>query len=447
MDIQLLVRVDNKPEKKVTVSKDVIIGRSKTCQFRVLSNDVSREHCKLLVSEEVVAIRDLGSSNGTLVNGKAIPTGIDVLLHPGSNVEVGPLKFIVQFEAKHKIAPPPEPVAEKPAASSATPTKTAKPKAAAAPEKPAAAVPAKTKTAAKSPTANGAASAKTPTAAKAGAVAPAKKKVAKKPAPAAEETGFPFAASSGESDEGPAWPDFLLGGEQASEGPSAEGPTIANPVAEAAAVPETDEFSFGGPPEADSDEPIFDFGGDDEPTVMPGVTTPTSEAAESEPPVVEALDEPAYTEPPKPVAAEVAETLAPVAAQPESDDEPVFGEFAGGDDDSEFAFDPEAAAAAAPVASPTAPTPAAKPAAQQQPGKLKSLFGLFGKGKAAAPAPTPAAPAKPAAAPAPAATPAAPATAAAAAGDDDGLNDFLTGSAPAGGGDDDDTPDWMKQLS
>ena len=107
MDIQLLVRVDDKPEKKVTVSKDVIIGRSKTCQFRVLSNDVSREHCKLIVSDEVVAIRDLGSSNGTSVNGKTIPTGIDVLLHPSTTVEVGPLRFVVNFESKHKIAPPP----------------------------------------------------------------------------------------------------------------------------------------------------------------------------------------------------------------------------------------------------------------------------------------------------------------------------------------------------
>lgn len=406
MDIQLLVRVENKPEKKVTVSKDVIIGRSKTCQFRVLSNDVSREHCKLLVSDEVVAIRDLGSSNGTLVNGKTIPTGIDVLLHPGSNIEVGPLKFVVQFEAKHKIAPPPQPAAEKPAAPAATSTKPAKPKAS-IPDKPAA-VAATTKTAA----------------------AAAKKKVAKKSASATAEPSFPFAAPVGETEDNAAWPDFLLGEEQAADEPSVEGPTVAAPTNEAFnEAPESDDFSFGGPPTADTEEPFFDFGGDDEPTVMPGVITPTA-TTPAPALMAEANDEP--------VLAGQTEAAAAVA-QTASDDEPVFGEFNAGDDDSEFAFDPEAAAASPPVV----PTTTPKPAAEQQPGKLKSLFGLFGKNKAATPT---AVSAKPAAtSPNAAAVPAAPA----ANGDDDGLNNFLTGGSeiPSGGTDDDDTPDWMKQLS
>gem|GEM_PF-2410118 len=401
MDIQLLVRVDNKPEKKVTVNKDVIIGRSKTCQFRVLSNDVSREHCKLLVSDEVVAIRDLGSSNGTLVNGKTIPTGIDVLLHPGANVEVGPLKFVVQFEAKHKIAPPPESATAKPTALA----KPAKSKATAATAgKPAA------------------------LAATGGAPAVVKKKAAKKPAPTAEEPGFPFAVPGIESDDGPAWPDFLLGDEQASNEPSAEGPTVATPSADRVSdVSETEDFSFGGPPEADADEPFFDFGGDEEPTVMPGVITPTASmpAAESTTAAVAKSDFSGQS----PATATVAQTAI--------DDEPVFGEFDGGDDESAFAFDPEAIAASA--------TTAPKPAAEQQPGKLKSLFGLFGKNKAAAPS----AGAKPTTTAPTSAVPATHPVTSAASGDENGLNSFLTGGSqtPSGSPDDDDTPDWMKQLS
>lgn len=402
MDIQLLVRVDNKPEKKVTVNKDVIIGRSKTCQFRVLSNDVSREHCKLLVSDEVIAIRDLGSSNGTLVNGKTIPTGIDVLLHPGANIEVGPLKFIVQFEAKHKIAPPPASAAAKPTASA----KPAKSKATAA--------------TADKPAATGGAAAAT-----------VKKKAAKKPAPAAEEPGFPFAVPGIESDDGPAWPDFLLGDKQASNEPSAEGPTVATPsVDRVSDVSETEDFSFGGPPEADADEPFFDFGGDEEPTVMPGVITPTASTRAAESTTAVAKSDFSGQ---SPATATVAQTA--------SDDEPVFGEFNGGDDDSAFVFDPEAIAASASVA----PTIAPKPAGEQQPGKLKSLFGLFGKNKAAAPS----AAAKPTATAPTSVAPVTPAVTSAASGDDNGLNSFLTGGSetPSGSPDDDDTPDWMKQLS
>lgn len=409
MNIQLLVRVDNKPEKTLTVNKDVIIGRSKTCQFRVLSNDVSREHCKLIVSDEVIAIRDLGSSNGTIVNGKSIPTGIDVLLHPGTNVEVGPLKFVVQFKSKARVESPVEPAPVK------TPPTPATEKAAAT-EKPA-----KAKTAA--PTKEK--SVEKPAAPKSSA-APAKK-AAKKPVPAAPvaEAAFPFDSGTADTEENPAWPDFLLGDS------SDEGPTIAHapaPAAEGTVTQPAEEFSFGGD---DEDEPVFDFSEPEAATVAP------QPVAETIPP-----------SPTPPVTAPAAEVAVPDAAESVAEDEPVFGEFAGGDDDSEFAFDPEAAAASAPATPTPTPTVAAKPE-EKQPGKLKSLFGLFGKGKADKATPT-AAPTKPAAAPstptpAPVAPPAA--TTPSVAGEEDGLNDFLTGGSGAANESDDDTPDWMKQLS
>ena len=50
----------------------LLIGREKDCQLRLDSNSVSRHHCVLLLDEYALRIRDLGSKNGTIVNGTRI---------------------------------------------------------------------------------------------------------------------------------------------------------------------------------------------------------------------------------------------------------------------------------------------------------------------------------------------------------------------------------------
>jgi pSer/pThr/pTyr-binding forkhead associated (FHA) protein len=63
------------------------IGRHDDCQIRIKSSQVSRRHCELFEAGGKLAIRDLGSSNGTFVNGKKI-TGQQVL-KSGDEVTVG----------------------------------------------------------------------------------------------------------------------------------------------------------------------------------------------------------------------------------------------------------------------------------------------------------------------------------------------------------------------
>jgi pSer/pThr/pTyr-binding forkhead associated (FHA) protein len=98
MQIMIAVSAPNKPEREVKISNDVVVGRGKTANLRIISNEVSREHCRLLVSDERIAIHDLGSSNGTQLNGKTIPSKTDVLLASGSHLEVGPLNLVVRFD-------------------------------------------------------------------------------------------------------------------------------------------------------------------------------------------------------------------------------------------------------------------------------------------------------------------------------------------------------------
>jgi len=59
----------------------LLIGREPDCQLRLDSGLVSRHHCVLLLDEYTLRIRDLGSTNGTFVNGSRIGKGQTVLMH------------------------------------------------------------------------------------------------------------------------------------------------------------------------------------------------------------------------------------------------------------------------------------------------------------------------------------------------------------------------------
>jgi pSer/pThr/pTyr-binding forkhead associated (FHA) protein len=73
---------------------DTIIGRIKGCKIRISAHEVSRKHCRLRIQGENVSLKDLGSANGTRVNGRPI-TG-EYLLQPNDRVQVGPVTFMLE---------------------------------------------------------------------------------------------------------------------------------------------------------------------------------------------------------------------------------------------------------------------------------------------------------------------------------------------------------------
>ena len=77
MKVQLVV-VRGKPEGKVIplVGPNFKIGRGETCHLRPNSEQVSREHAEFTIDGDSVMVRDLGSRNGTLVNGKALTADV-----------------------------------------------------------------------------------------------------------------------------------------------------------------------------------------------------------------------------------------------------------------------------------------------------------------------------------------------------------------------------------
>lgn len=64
----------------------VVIGRDAGSDVQVVSQLVSRRHAKLTVSAEDGVIEDLGSSNGTLVNGKTVSRQ---KLRDGDEIKIG----------------------------------------------------------------------------------------------------------------------------------------------------------------------------------------------------------------------------------------------------------------------------------------------------------------------------------------------------------------------
>lgn len=90
-----------------------LIGRSSECTLRAGSDAISRRHCVVLTRDSGVSVRDLGSRNGTLVNGEKIDG--ETPLKVGDLLKVGPLEFEMiasGADIKSEKKPPVKSVAE-----------------------------------------------------------------------------------------------------------------------------------------------------------------------------------------------------------------------------------------------------------------------------------------------------------------------------------------------
>ena len=96
-----LVVVQGRPAGKTLTFPDGVyyFGRGAECHVRPNSEWVSRQHCMLRVSGEGVFLRDLGSRNGTRVDGMRCETA---RLEPGSVLWIGGLCFQIVY-AQQKV--------------------------------------------------------------------------------------------------------------------------------------------------------------------------------------------------------------------------------------------------------------------------------------------------------------------------------------------------------
>lgn len=83
-------------------TKKFLIGREQDCHLRPNSDSVSRHHCVITLDDFVAQVRDLGSSNGTFLNGVRV-LGVQVA-NSGDRLKIGTLEFEVVCNAKTPVA-------------------------------------------------------------------------------------------------------------------------------------------------------------------------------------------------------------------------------------------------------------------------------------------------------------------------------------------------------
>lgn len=77
---------------------DLTIGRGERAEILIDHPTISREHALLINRGPAPKLRDLGSRNGTRVNGRQLESGEEVLLDDGSRVEIGPATIVAHHE-------------------------------------------------------------------------------------------------------------------------------------------------------------------------------------------------------------------------------------------------------------------------------------------------------------------------------------------------------------
>ena len=107
MQVRLVVSRRQANHKVIVLKPETLIGRSAECNLRIASKEISRKHCRILITDDTVSVRDLGSANGTFVNGYRLDADTDYTVAPDSELTVGGVEFKVQF------TPPPDSASNK----------------------------------------------------------------------------------------------------------------------------------------------------------------------------------------------------------------------------------------------------------------------------------------------------------------------------------------------
>jgi len=99
MQARLKVLHDKANVKHVKLLPVTLIGRSTECNLKIASSQVSRNHCRITLGADSVFVEDLGSANGTLVDGQLLPAHQPTAIAPGSRLIVGPAEFQIDYVA------------------------------------------------------------------------------------------------------------------------------------------------------------------------------------------------------------------------------------------------------------------------------------------------------------------------------------------------------------
>jgi len=79
----------------IEIAKDlVLVGRKEDCDVRLDHKSISKLHCVLVKTDGLLLLRDLGSTNGTRVNGQRVRRAA---LLPNDQLQLASLRYTVQL--------------------------------------------------------------------------------------------------------------------------------------------------------------------------------------------------------------------------------------------------------------------------------------------------------------------------------------------------------------
>ncbi len=107
MEAKLIVVGGKASKGAVALKLPSVIGRGREAGLTIAHPMISRRHCELFESDGLLMVRDLGSLNGTLIDGRRVK---EAPLPPDGEFTVGPLTFRAQYEYAGDRAALPETV-------------------------------------------------------------------------------------------------------------------------------------------------------------------------------------------------------------------------------------------------------------------------------------------------------------------------------------------------
>jgi pSer/pThr/pTyr-binding forkhead associated (FHA) protein len=88
----------------IDIVKDMtLVGRKEECDVRLEHKSISKMHCVIVKTDGLLLLRDLGSTNGTRVNGQRVRRAA---LLPNDQISFASFKFRVTFGPDEQLAVP-----------------------------------------------------------------------------------------------------------------------------------------------------------------------------------------------------------------------------------------------------------------------------------------------------------------------------------------------------
>lgn len=87
-------------------NKDTTVGRDPSCDIVINDGSLSRQHARFSVAGEALTVTDLGSRNGSSIDGAALAANVAKRVSVGAKLKLGTLVFTVRSDEKADAATP-----------------------------------------------------------------------------------------------------------------------------------------------------------------------------------------------------------------------------------------------------------------------------------------------------------------------------------------------------